>query len=236
MPRSTPLRPGIAVAAALLVLAACGGSGGDSGPGPSPLAVVKATGGSGDGQVGDAGDMLKEPLRVLITRDGEPVNDVDVDWEAANGGSTDPASSSSNASGIAETFWTLGPGVGAQSATAVVDGADGSPITFSATAESPGGGGATVQVLSSPSTQFNPANVNITVGQSVTWVWPAGSTGHNVSPVGTAPTRSGNLSSGPKQYVYTFNTAGVYQYYCEAHGNPNGTGMFGTVTVAAAVR
>ena len=29
----------------------------------------------------------------------------------------------------------------------------------------------------------------------------------------------------------TFNTPGMYRYYCDLHGGPNGVGMSGTVTV-----
>lgn len=229
MPRSTPFRPGI-VFTALLALAGCGG--GDSGPGQSPLVVAKATSGvNGDAQTGAPGDELKEPLRVLITRDGQPVTDEDVDWEAQDDGSVDPATATTNASGIAETFWTLGPGVGAQTATAEVSGADGSPVTFTATAEDPGAGGATVQVLTDGGNRFQPEDVTIVAGQSVTWVWPAGGLPHNVSPDDATPVRSGDPVAGPEEYVFTFATPGVYQYFCEAHGNAGGNGMSGTVTV-----
>ena len=232
MPRSTPFSPGVALAA-LLILAGCGG--GDSGPGSSPLVVAKATtGGNGDNQTGETGEELKEPLRVIITRDGQPVSDEDVDWEAQNDGSVDPASATTNDAGIAETFWTLGPGAGGQTATAEVGGADGSPVTFEATAETPGTGGVTVQVLTDGGNRFQPEDVTIVAGQSVTWVWPAGGLPHNVSPDDEAtPVRSGTAVAGPEEYVYTFATPGVYQYFCEVHGSAGGNGMSGTVTVTA---
>jgi plastocyanin len=232
MPRSAPVRPGT-VLAALLVLGGCGG-GGDAGPDPAPLVVAMPATASGDNQTGAPDERLKEPLRVVITRDGVPVNDVDVDWEVTGGGSVDPQTSTSDDAGIAETFWTLGPLEGGQSVAAVVDGADGSPVSFSAAAENPSEGGATVQVLSSPGNVFQPASVEIIAGQTVTWVWPEGSTGHNVTPDnGTIPAESGNLASGPNEYAFTFAAPGTYRYYCEAHGGLNGQGMSGTVTVLA---
>ena len=233
MPRSTSFRPGIALAATVLVLAGCGG--GDSGPGQSPLVVAKATtGGNGDAQTGEPGDVLKEPLRVVITRDGQPVADEDVDWDTGDGGSLDPATTTTDASGIAETFWTLGDGVGEQTATAEVSRADGSPVVFTAISENVSAGGATVQVLTDGGNRFLPEDVTIVVGQSVTWVWPAGGLAHNVSPDDdTTPVRSGNPVIGPEEYVYTFATPGVYRYFCEVHGGTGGAGMSGTVTVTA---
>ena len=233
MPRSTPFRPGLVLAATVLILAGCGG-GGDSGPGPSPLVIAKATsGGNGDAQTGEPGDVLKEPLRVLITRDGQPVVDQDVDWDTDDGGSLDPGTTTTNASGIAESFWTLGDDVGEQTATAEVNRADGSPVVFTATSETVSAGGATVQVLSDGGNRFQPEDVTIIAGQSVTWVWAAGGAAHNVSPDGDAPVRSGNPITGPAQYVFPFTTPGVYQYFCEAHGSAGGNGMSGTVTVTA---
>src|SRR5919108_703006 len=96
-----------------------------------------------------------------------------VNWSAAQGGTISEAQESDEA-GIATAVWTLGPAEGTQLATADVDGADNSPLTYTATAEGdqppPG---ATVQVL--PNNTFSPATVSIAPGGSVTWVWEAGS-------------------------------------------------------------
>jgi plastocyanin len=103
-------------------------------------------------------------------------------------------------------------------------------LTYTATAEAgEPPSGATVQVL--PSNTFDPANVTIAPGESVTWVWAEGSGLHNVLPDDQEPASSGALAEGPKTYTYTFNSPGTYRYYCLAHGSRGGVGMSGTVVV-----
>jgi hypothetical protein len=127
----------LVVGTSLAVLgAACGGD--DQGPAESPLVIEKPATKSGDQQTGPVGVALGSPLRVLITRDGEPVEGVDVSWSAGQGGSIGEAQESDE-TGIAAAVWTLGPGIGEQVATAEVDGADNSPLTYTATAEEDGG-------------------------------------------------------------------------------------------------
>jgi plastocyanin len=215
------------------LLAGCGADG-DTGPPESALVIAQAPTKSGDQQEGVAGEQLASPLRVIITRDGAAVGDVAVEWRTGDAGSLSPTSSNTDAEGIAQSAWTLGPAVGEQSASARVNGAEGSPVTFTATAtdEPPPPDGGTVQVLTAGGNRFEPEDIPIAVGQAVTWVWPEGSIGHNVVPDnGTIPATSGALSNGPDTHIYTFTTPGVYRYYCAAHGAPNGIGMSGTVTV-----
>lgn len=201
----------------------------DQGPSEPPLVVEKPDTKSGDEQIGPAGMILGNPLRVLITRDGEPVEGVGVSWSAAQGGSISDVQESDE-QGIASAFWTLGPGLGTQAATAEVNGATNSPLTYTATAEpAEPPGGATVQVL--PSNTFSPAAVTIAPGESVTWVWAEGSGLHNVLPDVQEPAPSGPLAAGPRTYTYTFDTPGTYRYYCLSHGNRGGVGMSGTVVV-----
>jgi plastocyanin len=184
-------------------------------------------------------EALPEDLRVVITRASEPQEGIEVAWATAQGGSLNPATSVTGADGTTTTTWTLGPTEGTQTATATVTDAEGSPVTFTATAESdepppppPPPADATIQVLGpSGGNRFNPADVTIQAGETVEWVWPQGAVGHNVAPDDDEPVSSGPLSSGPKTYRYTFNTAGTYNYYCLAHGGPGGAGMSGTVTV-----
>jgi plastocyanin len=207
--------------------AAC--SGDDQGPSEPPLMVEKPATKSGDGQTGSVGTALGNPLRVYITRDGEPVEGVNVSWSAAQGGSIGNAQTSDEL-GIATAVWTLGPEEGNQVATAEVAGADNSPLTYTAIAEpDEPPGGVTVQVL--PSNTFNPATVTISPGQSVTWEWAEGSGLHNVVADDEEPASSGVLAEGPKTYTYTFNAAGTFRYYCVAHGSRGGVGMSGTVVV-----
>ena len=212
---------------------ACGGE--DQGPSEPPLVIEKTATKSGDLQTGPVGVALGNPLRVMVTREGEPVEGVVVTWSAAQGGSLGDVQESDE-SGIATAVWTLGPDVGNQLATATVDGADNSPLNFTATAEEDDGPpppGATVNLLQAGGNRFDPAVVTIGVGESVTWVWTETSGRHNVVPDGTEPTTSGPLQENPDTYVYTFNAPGTYRYYCLAHGAPGGVGMSGQVMVAA---
>jgi plastocyanin len=212
--------------------AAC--SGDDKGPSESPLVIEKPATKSGDQQTGPVGLALGNPLRVLITRDGEPVEGVNVTWSAGQGGSIGDALESDEL-GIAAAVWTLGPGIGEHVATAEVDGADNSPLTYTATAEPseppPPPPGATVQVQSG--NVFNPAIVTIREGQSVTWVWPEGSGLHNVVPDGEEPPTSGAPQEGPNTYTHTFQAPGRYRYHCSVHGAAGGVGMSGEVLVQA---
>jgi len=227
----------LAVGTSLAVLgAACSAE--DQGPGEPPLVIEKPATKSGDQQTGPVGTALGNPLRALITRDGAPVEGVDVDWSAGQGGSL-AQEQESDEEGIASVVWTLGPDEGNHAATAAVSGADGSPLTYTATATTgnPPPPGPTIQVLGpSGGNRFEPAEVTINVGQTVTWSWPAASVGHNVLPdAGNVPARSGPLADGPTTHVHTFAEPGVFPYYCQAHGAPGGVGMSGRVTVNAAI-
>jgi len=89
----------------------------------------------GNSQTGTAGAALATSLSVLVTDNlSNPVSGVTVGWATTSGGSMTPATSVTNASGIASSSWTLGPAAGAQSATGSVGGLTGSPVAFSATA------------------------------------------------------------------------------------------------------
>jgi plastocyanin len=208
------------------LLAACGGGGGGPGPGPSGLTVAKATP-SGDGQSAAPGAALANPIRIVVLRGGAPEAEAAVTWSTSEG-SLNPASDSTDANGIAGSTWTLGPAAGAQSAQAAVSGAAGSPQTFSATAVVPGPPGSSISVINN---QFNPADVTVPAGTTVTWTWSTAAANHNVTPDDTEPPRSGNPRNGPFTFSHTFDTPGTYGFYCEIHGGPGGAGMSGTVTV-----
>jgi plastocyanin len=227
------LIPGVILVA---VVAGCGGDDGGSGPPPADELVIQpAPTNSGDGQTAAPGEPLASPLRILITRASEPEAGVDVGWATGDGGTVDPATSTSGADGIATATWTLGPAAGAQTATATAADADGSPVIFTATAEDnepPPPADATIQVLGpSGGNRFDPTEVTIQAGQTVSWVWPVGSLDHNVVPDGTQPPLSGGLEDGPNVYSFTFTTAGTYNFYCANHGGPGGVLMSGRVIV-----
>jgi hypothetical protein len=140
-PHMTRFRTAALLLAAMAFSAGC--SGDDGGPNTSPLTIAPTEDENGDSQVGNVGDELDLPLRVLVTRDEEPVEDVEVQWITTSGGSFDPGTSLTGPDGIATTTWTLGSGSGDQTASAQLVGAEGSPVNFTALAINPppGGGG-----------------------------------------------------------------------------------------------
>ncbi len=100
---------------------------------PAEAAVLAMTG--GNSQSAPAGQALANPIVVRATDDnGDPVADVTVAWSAAAGGSVSASSVTTDDDGRASVTWTLGPAAGSQTATAAVDGLDGSPVQFTATA------------------------------------------------------------------------------------------------------
>jgi plastocyanin len=218
---------------ALVVGAACG-SGDDTGPVQSPPVVAKTTSKSGDLQTGLVATALPNALRVIVTRDGEPASGVTVSWSTGSGSLT-PSSSETDGEGVSSSTWTLGDTPGAVTATAGVTNATGSPVTFTATAITGSGDDVIVQVLSD-APRFEPADLQVAVGTTVTWVWGTGAAGHNVVPDdGSTPASSGALASAPNTYSFTFNDVGTFHYHCQAHGNVGGVGMSGTVTVVASL-
>ena len=84
---------------------------------------------------------------------------------------------------------------------------------------------------------FAPAEVTVSVGDTVTWT-QTGSNPHSVT------ADDGSFDSHPncsfatgecmqqgQTYEQVFNTPGRVQYYCRIHGGPLGTGMSGVIVV-----
>jgi plastocyanin len=108
--------------------------------------------------------------------------------------------------------------------------------------ESDGGGTAAadgenaVDVGPGGSYAYDPAEITVAVGETVTWTWD--SRNHNI--VVSEQPESGAWSGtdgdaattydAPHTYEYTFDTPGTYEYYCQPH---EGLGMAGTVVVEA---
>ena len=123
------------LAALGIVLLGCGGDGGGVITPPATTAVAKPATNNGDAQNGPVGQALGSPLQVLVTQDGTPTADITVSWSTAvGGGSLVPASGVTGANGIAMSGWTLGTVPGNQTAQAMVSGATGSPVSFTAQA------------------------------------------------------------------------------------------------------
>jgi plastocyanin len=83
------------------------------------------------------------------------------------------------------------------------------------------GGGATVSM---ENIQFNPGELTIKVGDSVTWT-NDDTVGHDVTGDGFTSGDPGGLENGDT-FQHTFDKAGTFDYVCKAHA-----GMKGTVLV-----
>jgi plastocyanin len=213
------------LAAALLL--ACGASDRQA-PDPSTLELTKPEGVSGDRQVSVAGEPLPDSLRVLVTRDSEPVEGVTVLW-ATTEGSVSPTVARTGPDGRAATMWTTMPAFAEQFASARVEG--GPTLGYTAIATPDPDDPNTVLVLSEGN-RFEPAELTVPVGGTVYWVWTPGSTGHNIVPDDQeSPPHSGAPADYPKWHVFTFTRAGTFRYHCFLHGAPGGVGMSGTITV-----
>ena len=81
---------------------------------------------------------------------------------------------------------------------------------------------------------FSPAEITIEVGDTVDWVWSAGShtvtSGTDLSDPDVGVLFDTPLNSGAPSFSYTFTEAGVQDYFCRPH---LGRGMVGTVNVMA---
>ena len=119
-------------AAAVVAALAVGACGDSTDEGPDPVAIELV---DGDGQDGSAGAALAAPLRVLVTDElGDPVAGVEVSWSVTAGGGSITPESATDASGIAQATFTLGPANGEHRAAAAVAGLTGSPVEFTAVA------------------------------------------------------------------------------------------------------
>ena len=70
---------------------------------------------------------------MAVDRFGNPVEGAGIEWKAdGSGGETSQRSSQTAADGTTVVTWTLGEKIGVQKAEAKLDGAKGSPVTFTA--------------------------------------------------------------------------------------------------------
>jgi hypothetical protein len=124
----------LATSAGMVALAACGSENDGYDPGVATSVIYI----SGSGQSGDAGGALGELLTIETTNFvGDPVGGVSVEWFVVNGGgSLSKGVTTTDANGLSQVTWFLGPTVGPQRAQAVTS-LSGSPITFNATARAP---------------------------------------------------------------------------------------------------
>jgi plastocyanin len=234
-----PHKPLLAVALGLL--AACG-AGERQAPDVAAFVIEKAPTNSGDRQVGVAGRPLEQDFRARVTRNGKPVEGVVVYWTTMQG-SMNPATDTTDADGITASRWTTMFFYGEQEAFASLEPVTGSRvpgsvlpgmIMFTAIGAPDPGAYNTVHLLTDGGARFEPANITVTAGDTVNWLWPAGSAAHNIVPDdGNAPANSGAPTGYPHFLSFVFTLPGVYHYHCAVHGGAGGVGMSGSVTVVS---
>jgi plastocyanin len=181
---------------------------------PPTLMISKTATASGDGQTDTVLSTLPNPLRAVVTLGGAEPGDT-VTWAATGAGaSVTPLKSVTDATGIATTTWKLGHVSGPQTATATLNGATGSPVTFTATA-TPGAATQMIQpsgdgqawmvgtVLPKPLTVTVADNYgNGVSGIAIAWQVTSGS-------ASVSPTNGTSNASGVAQTTVTLgNTAG----------------------------
>lgn len=130
------MRPQVCAASlfVLAVLGACGGGGGGGGNNPA-ITIAKSSAPNGDAQIDTVGAELSDSLRVLVNENGAAKAGETVNWSStATGAVLSPASSVTDANGLAASQLTLGSVAGSQTAKATLAGAGGSPVTFTETA------------------------------------------------------------------------------------------------------
>jgi hypothetical protein len=77
--------------------------------------------------------VTSQPVVLAVDRFGNPVGGIPIHWEVTSGGGVvDDSLASTAEDGTASVSWILGDGVGVQKLTVRLDGANGSPVTFSA--------------------------------------------------------------------------------------------------------
>jgi LPXTG-motif cell wall-anchored protein len=79
---------------------------------------------------------------------------------------------------------------------------------------------------------FEPKSITINVGDTITWT-NEGPAPHTVSADEAEGFESGNLDKGAT-FSEIFDEVGTFAYYCKYHGSKGGTGMAGSIVVAAA--
>jgi plastocyanin len=193
---------------ALVTLAACGG-GGDGGGGTEPAVFTSLT-------IAPNNPTVLVGATTTLTTTARDQNSQQMSGATVTYASANQAVATVTNAGVVT-------GVSAGTAQVTATGQIGTvtkTATVTVTVTVPG---ATASVAATAGNSFDPANVTITKGGTVTWTFAAL---HNVTfDVAGAPPGTGNVSSGNASV--TFPNAGSYPYHCTIHG----TGMSGTVVV-----
>jgi len=78
---------------------------------------------------------------------------------------------------------------------------------------------------------FTPKDVTVNIGDTVTWHNATDGRPHNVAFDNGQFKMPSSPSAVPWTTSFKFQSAGVFRYYCEQHGDKGGVGMAGKVTV-----
>jgi plastocyanin len=205
------------------------------------LVIQKPDSNSGDRQVGVAGRPLPQDFHALVTRNGKPAPGVAVYWTTFQG-TMNPPVDTTDAEGISASRWTTEYLYEEQEAYASLDSVTGTrgtgtilPDMIQYTAKpypDPVAANTVHVVTDSAGNRFEPADITVSLGDTVNWLWDPGSTDHAVTPDdGDLPPTSGPPSDYPHFLSFRFTTPGTYHYHCPVHGASGGVGMAGTVTV-----
>lgn len=83
----------------------------------------------------------------------------------------------------------------------------------------------TVEVIDN---EFDPEEIEISAGESVTWIWVDTAELHNVVAEDQSFSSGSPTAEPDTEFTHEFDEAGTYEYICQVHG----TEMTGTVTVS----
>jgi plastocyanin len=183
-----------------LLISSCGGD--DGGTPPSTIAIAK-TSTSGDAQTATVGQPLASPLQVVVTDGGTPSAGTTVTWAATDfEGQLVPTAAVTDANGVASSSWTLSTVSGPQTATATLSGANGSPVSFTATANpdvattlTDAGGNGQVGNINSQLAQQLQAKVADQFGNGIAGVDVAWAASGGTTSAPTVPTNGSGISA-----------------------------------------
>lgn len=177
-------------------------------PDPNATLTISKPANSGDAQVGVVGRTLPTILTVRVTNaNGNPVSGKTINWTVTGGGSVNPASSVTNADGVATTTLTLGSTEATNSVTATIGGTPTGSTVFTASAR-------WEEFISTMNSAGEPTNTNVPAVGTVTYQVVNGTTVNYTAnvPSGLTGTWTGFHIHAPK--AATSATAGVAVNLC----------------------
>ncbi len=192
----------------------CGGGdgGGSTGPTTGTVSGTAAAGGTGVGGVA-----------LSLERSGQTTRN-----------STTSASGSFSFTSVEAGAWTLeitaptgfSLAQGQAAAVPVTVTGGGTATVNVALTDLGGGGGPTTTVITLAGTSFSDNDVTIDAGETIRWEYQNGGP-HTVTPDGHSEWNEVTLDAAGETFSHTFNTPGVYAYFCVPHA----PGMSGVIRV-----